>query len=153
MFLKVAFWDQHYAILSHLTYLSYLRVAKNLFSTDDTGLSAKKRNLLVICSGLQKSLDIFSSSLQKWKISTHVFKSALFSHNPKVFHLKPSSGHFVIMRGVPIKCSEVSRTNAIGKSTFKTHNWGILQEICSVLSLEICRRFFSYIFLSSRHSS
>ena len=50
---------------------------KSLFA-DDTGLSAKGRSLRVICSRLQKSLDIFSTYLQKWKISPNASESFLF---------------------------------------------------------------------------
>ena len=102
---------------------------KSLFA-DDTGLSAKGRSLRVICSRLQKSLDIFSSYLQKWKISPNASKTQLiiFPHKPKALYLKPSSRHVVTMRGVPINWSDEVKYLGLmldKNLTFKNHIEGI----------------------------
>lgn len=98
---------------------------KSLFA-DDTGISAKGRSLRVICSRLQKSLDIFSSYLQKWKISPNASKTQLiiFPHKPRALYLKPSSRHVVTMRGTPINWSEEVKYLGLlldKNLTFKNH--------------------------------
>ena len=102
---------------------------KSLFA-DDTGISAKGRSLRVICSRLQKSLDIFNSYLQKWKISPNASKTQLiiFPHKPRASFLKPSNSHIVTMNGVAIPWS--SQVKYLGlvldqKLTFKDHIEGI----------------------------
>jgi len=97
---------------------------------NDTGLSAKGRSLRVICSRLQKSLDIFSSYLQKWKISPNASKTQLiiFPHKPKALYLKPSSRHVVTLRGVPINWSDEVKYLGLmldKNFTFKNHIEGI----------------------------
>ena len=98
---------------------------KSLFA-DDTGISAKGKSLRVICSRLQKSLDIFSSYLQKWKISPNASKTQLiiFPHKPRASFLKPNGSHVVTMNGVTIPWS--SQVKYLGlvldqKLTFKNH--------------------------------
>lgn len=102
---------------------------KSLFA-DDTGISARGRSLRVICSRLQKSLDIFSDYLQKWKISPNASKTQLiiFPHKPRALYLKPSSRHVVTMRGIPINWSnEVKYLGLLldDKLTFRNHIDGI----------------------------
>lgn len=102
---------------------------KSLFA-DDTAISAKGRSLRIICSRLQKSLDIFSAYLQKWKISPNAAKTQLiiFPHKPRAAYLKPSSRHVVTMRGIPISWSDEVKYLGLmldKNLTFKSHIEGI----------------------------
>ena len=80
---------------------------KSLFC-DDTSISVKGKSLRVICSRLQKSLDIFSSYLQKWKISPNASKTQMiiFPHKPRASFLKPNNNHVVKMNGVILSWSD-----------------------------------------------
>jgi hypothetical protein len=102
---------------------------KSLFA-DDTGLSAKGKSLRVICSRLQKSLDIFATYLQKWKISPNASKSQLiiFPHKPRAAFLKPSNRHIVTLNGLSIPWSNQVKYLGLTldqKLTFKDHIEGI----------------------------
>ena len=80
---------------------------KSLFA-DDTSISARGRSLRVICSRLQRSLDIFSSYLKNWKISPNASKTQLiiFPHKPRATFLKPKNNHIVKMNGVNLAWSD-----------------------------------------------
>ena len=80
---------------------------KSLFR-DDTSISVKGKSLRVICSRLQKSLDIFSSYLQKWKISPNASKTQLIiaPHKPRVSFLKYTNNHVVKMNGAILNWSD-----------------------------------------------
>ena len=80
---------------------------KSLFA-DDTSISAKGRSLRVICSRLQKSLDIFASYLKRWKISPNASKTQLiiFPHKPRASFLKPNNNHIIKMNGVNLTWSD-----------------------------------------------
>ena len=68
---------------------------KSLFC-DDTSISVKGKSLRVICSRLQKNLDIFSSYLQKWKISSISSKTQMifFSHKTRASGEKEFQKHW-----------------------------------------------------------
>ena len=99
--------------------------SKSLFC-DDTSISVKGKSLRVICSRMQRSLDIFSTYLKKWKISPNASKTQLiiFPHKPRASSLKPSNNHVIKMNGVTISWSDTVKYLGLTydkKLTFKDH--------------------------------
>lgn len=105
---------------------------KSLFA-DDTSISAKGRSLRVVCSRMQKGLDIFSSYLKKWKISPNASKTQLiiFPHKPRALFLKPKNNHIIKMNGVQLNWSDQVKYLGLifdKNLTFKDHIESIQQK-------------------------
>lgn len=98
----------------------------NFFFADDTSISAKGKSLRVICSRLQRSLDVFNSYLMKWKIKPNAAKTQLiiFPHKPKASFLKPGENNVIKLNDIALSWSnEVKYLGLIldKNLTFKNH--------------------------------